>query len=137
MTFENQSYCLLKHTRIIKTVPRAQGVGFPIWETGTTHLMPATLQDSWEQASQLIELFGLLSSPVGHKTTTTSTIIQEPQHWPCATEDPEETEEQGPESRGVHLARPSQNAVLITSSPVTHRLIHFFLKAQTFLDNCL
>ena len=77
--------------------------------------MPATLQDSWEQASQLIELFGLLSSPVGHKTTTTSTIIQEPQHWPCATEDPEETEEQGPESRGVHLARPSQNAVLITS----------------------
>lgn len=81
--------------------------------------MPATLQDSWEQASQLIELFGLLSSPVGHKTTTTSTIIQKLRHWPCATEDPEETEEQGPESRGVHLARPSQNAVLITSSPVT------------------
>lgn len=85
-----------------------------MWETGTTRLTPATLQDSWEQASQLMELFGLLFSPVIHET---STIIQEPQHWPCATGDPEETGEQGAEGRGVHLTRPSQNAVLVTSSP--------------------
>lgn len=62
--------------------------------------MPATLQDSWEQASQLMEVFGLHYSPVVHETTTTSVIIHEPQHWPCATEGPEEAEEQGPEDRG-------------------------------------
>lgn len=47
-----------------------------------------------------MEVFGLHYSPVVHETTTTSVIIHEPQHWPCATEGPEEAEEQGPEDRG-------------------------------------
>lgn len=70
----------------------------------SSHLMSAFSQGSREQAPQLTGSYSLLNNAVVHKKTTLFTMILLNSHstGPTQQKSHEETEGEGPESRGVN-----------------------------------